>query len=68
VREFIQDNESWQAQPWYSYFDARRFQDKTLLYNPAGRGRPESVVSASSRSKSLSREARHAKSSSREST
>jgi hypothetical protein len=35
VREFIKDTESWRAQPWHRFFDARRHAGKAVLFQPA---------------------------------
>ena len=40
VPEFIKDNESWRALPWYAHFDPQKHPTKTSLFNP----RPGSYV------------------------
>lgn len=35
VPEYIQNTDVWRAQSWYPHFDKRRFQGKTVLFNPS---------------------------------
>ena len=35
VPEFIKDNETWRALPWYPHFDPQKAPEKTTLFNPS---------------------------------
>jgi hypothetical protein len=35
VREYIKDNDSWRALPWYAHFDREKHRDKVVLFRPA---------------------------------